>query len=88
MKFSLISLIALALTSTSVIAQPVASITATVALAVENRALDSVKAIILQDVPKGRKSPQNTATDGLYKQGSTITIICFTDKGTPMLGNP
>jgi hypothetical protein len=36
MKFSLISLIVLALTSTS-------AITATVALAVENRALDSVQ---------------------------------------------
>jgi hypothetical protein len=78
MKFSLISLIALALTSTS-------AITATLALAVENCGLDCLhwQGKILQDVPKGRKSPQTTAPySGVYKKGKSITILCYTNIGT------
>jgi hypothetical protein len=79
MKFSLISLIALALTSTSVMAaaQPAA---------VENlkRAFDDVVTGKIRDsVPKGRKKPQeNAPSSGFYTSGESITFICYTEKDT------
>jgi hypothetical protein len=86
MKLSLISLIALALTSTSVMAaaQPVP---------VEKRALDSVAAYIAADgIAKGRKSPQTTAkSNGVYKRGDPIALLCYTEKNTtpyPAGGDP
>jgi hypothetical protein len=71
MKISLISLIALALTSTSVMA----------AVAVEKRAL--LPGVIKHDVKKGRKTPQiNAHTSGFYKKGDTIKFSCFTNSNT------
>jgi hypothetical protein len=77
MKFSLISLIALALTSTSVMAaaQPAA---------VENlKRADVVTGKIRDSVPKGRKIPQeNAPSSGFYTSGESITFICYTEKDT------
>jgi hypothetical protein len=83
MKFSLISLIALALTSTSVMAKPSATITPTpLAFAVEKRALDNVQGTILKDV-QGHKNPQSNAASGsFYKKEDFVTITCYTDTGT------
>jgi hypothetical protein len=82
MKYSLISLIALALTSTSVMAaaQPVA---------VDKRALDSVTVTLLKQVPKGRKFPLTTGTlsSGFYFKGNPITIICYTEENTTPVNN-
>jgi opacity protein-like surface antigen len=79
MKFSLISLIALALTSTSVMAaaQPVA---------VEKRAFDTNDGTMTADVPKGRKNPRldaaNPKITGWYRNFDAITIVCSTTKDT------
>jgi hypothetical protein len=89
MKFSLISLITLALTSTSVMAKPSrgllarATMTPTpLAFAVEKRALDNVQGTILKDV-QGHKNPQSNAASGsFYKKEDFVTITCYTDTGT------
>jgi hypothetical protein len=79
MKFSLISLIALALTSTSVMAaaQPVA---------IEKR---DILTTISHRIEKGRKNPQTSApSTGFYDVGDHITITCYTEKNTtPILGS-
>jgi hypothetical protein len=79
MKFSLISLIALALTSTSVMAaaQPAA---------VEKRAFGDIVTGRITDanvVPMGRKEPVDSyLSTGFYTYGEDITFICFTEKNT------
>jgi hypothetical protein len=86
MKFSLVSLIALALTSTSVMAaaQPVA---------VEKRAFQvfprPAPGMLEKDVEKGRKKPRTDAqTSGLYRSGDAIKIFCYTRKDTTPVGSP
>jgi hypothetical protein len=79
MKFSLISLIALALlASTSVM--PVA------AVAVEKRALDTNEGRMTRDVVRGRKTPRldaaNPKVTGWYRNFEAITIVCSTTKDT------
>jgi hypothetical protein len=89
MKFSLISLIALALTSTSVMAQPVATINDATSAVEKRAALDIVRGSILQNV-QGRKSPQINAAPGadFYYKGYFVAITCYTDKGSSVEGNP
>jgi hypothetical protein len=86
MKFSLISLIALALTSTSVMA----------AVAVEKRAQalyrdlgPTVPGTIFINVAKGRKSPRTDAPTSAqyYRAGDAINIFCHTAKGTTAISN-
>jgi hypothetical protein len=85
MKFSLISLIALALTGTSVMA----------AVAVEKRAQalyrdlgPTVPGTIFINVEKGRKSPRTDApTSGQYRAGDAINLFCHTAKGTTPIIN-
>jgi hypothetical protein len=86
MKFSLISLIALALTSTSVMAaaQPVA---------VEKGALQvfphRMPGKLLKDVEKGRKKPRTDAqSSGCYRSGDIVNIFCYTIKDTTLVGSP
>jgi hypothetical protein len=84
MKFSLISLIALALTSTSVMAaaQPVA---------IEKRS-DTVSGFMKKDYPKGQKHPDDSAPTNpaeSYKENEDIHISCFQDlKTTRIWGDP
>jgi hypothetical protein len=82
MKFSLISLIALALTSTSVMAaaQP---------MAIEKRAA-TTSGWIKQQVAKGRKTPRNehsVPTAGTwYNPKDDIIIKCYTDSESENTG--
>jgi hypothetical protein len=81
MKFSpsLISLIALALTSTSIMAQPVATINATSA----DEAANFVMGEILRKVPKDRRTPNSNAPFlDYYEPGDFITIVCWSDVNT------
>ena len=80
MKFSLISLIALALTSTSVMALPVVDPTVdTAPVAKRAAAVETNSGKIIKDVPKGRKFPRSDAASvGHYERGEHIDILCFT----------
>jgi hypothetical protein len=88
MKFSLISLITLALTSTSVMAKPSVTVTPSpLAFAVEKRAVDNVQAKITKDV-QSHRSPQSNAIHGaLYKKGNSVTLTCYTEGGSSVEGN-